>query len=267
MLTRDLLDCGNNVNILPGTPAQPAWTMDVIEQSKQDTLSGRPTGTVAWLFAYGSLVWNPVIDTREQRMASLLSRHRSFYLRLIAGQTTRSVPGRMLAWQDGGKCSGLACRLEEDNSLDEPRLVSVCEIVHGLCRPVWTREGLTDGRIASAFVFVADSEHPQNRVTHELNAVAIDGTTASSPFGSDREYLTYLEEALTRWEIRDSHVSNLARRVRELARMTKCQKFPGLRNRLPIQPHNNAPSATRFRGLLGILSCVLPRYAISSVDQ
>lgn len=216
MLTRDLFDSGSYADLLGGTADQPAWAMEAIEQSMRGTLSERPAGEAVWLFAYGSLMWNPVIDAEEQQLATLGGWHRSFCLRLSAGRATPSVPGRMLALREGEECRGLAFRLAEDTLLDELRLVWIREMVHGLYRPIWAQARLADGRRVSAIAFVAETRHAQYRATDELNTVAADVATASGPLGSNREYLTRLEDALGRWGIHAPHVSDLVQRVKEI---------------------------------------------------
>jgi glutathione-specific gamma-glutamylcyclotransferase len=66
-----------------------------------------------WIFAYGSLIWNPEIEAVEQRRAVAAGWHRSFCLKLTRWRGTRELPALMLALDRGGTCVGLATLLPE----------------------------------------------------------------------------------------------------------------------------------------------------------
>src|SRR5262249_48760753 len=77
-----------------------------------EVLSGAPEGDI-WLFAYGSLIWNPDHDFVEHLRATAIGWHRSFCLRLTRWRGTREVPALMMALDRGGSCTGIAYRLPE----------------------------------------------------------------------------------------------------------------------------------------------------------
>src|SRR3954468_19549479 len=64
-----------------------------------------------WVFAYGSLIWNPEFVPVEQRPATAPGWHRSFCLKLTRWRGTRELPALMLALDRGGSCVGIAYRL------------------------------------------------------------------------------------------------------------------------------------------------------------
>lgn len=64
-----------------------------------------------WVFAYGSLIWNPEFRIAEQRRAVARGWHRSFCLTLTRWRGTRELPALMLALDRGGTCVGMAYRL------------------------------------------------------------------------------------------------------------------------------------------------------------
>lgn len=64
-----------------------------------------------WVFAYGSLIWNPEFEAVEQRRAVAAGWHRSFCLKLTRWRGTRELPALMLALDRGGSCVGIAYRL------------------------------------------------------------------------------------------------------------------------------------------------------------
>ena len=73
-----------------------------------------------WLFAYGSLIWNPELDgILEQQVAVARGWHRSFCLRLTRWRGTRELPALMLALDRGGSCTGVAYRLPDEGKIDQ----------------------------------------------------------------------------------------------------------------------------------------------------
>jgi cation transport protein ChaC len=64
-----------------------------------------------WLFAYGSLMWNPEFDYAEVRPAFLRGYHRRFCLYSRDYRGTPERPGLVLGLDRGGSCHGIAYRL------------------------------------------------------------------------------------------------------------------------------------------------------------
>src|SRR5215475_1826444 len=95
ILTRENLGNGSYRSGL-AMPAHLAWSEAQVEQSLAETWARRPQGPV-WVFAYGSLMWNPLIHCAEQRTATLQGWHRSFCLSSISGRGRPERPGRVLS--------------------------------------------------------------------------------------------------------------------------------------------------------------------------
>ena len=68
-----------------------------------------------WVFAYGSLIWNPEFAFAEQRRARAHGWHRRFCLTLTRWRGTRELPALMLALDRGGTCVGIAYRLADED--------------------------------------------------------------------------------------------------------------------------------------------------------
>src|SRR5258707_894788 len=67
-----------------------------------------------WVFAYGSLMWNPEIAFAEARPAFLHGYHRSFCLYSRDYRGTPERPGLVLGLDRGGSCRGIVYRLPPD---------------------------------------------------------------------------------------------------------------------------------------------------------
>ena len=69
------------------------------------TLAAKPKGAGWWVFAYGSLLWNPLFPVAEMRPAKLNGLHRRFCLWSLASRGTRDCPGLVLGLDRGGAVS------------------------------------------------------------------------------------------------------------------------------------------------------------------
>ncbi len=91
---------------------RPATESDYEEWVHQ-TMASAPTGGF-WVFAYGSLIWNPDFDHVEQRIAQAHGWRRIFCLGWdYRFRGNSEQPGLMLALDRGGSCRGVAFRLPD----------------------------------------------------------------------------------------------------------------------------------------------------------
>jgi cation transport protein ChaC len=93
---------------LPGfRPADDADYAAVVAQ----LLTGAPSGDF-WVFAYGSLIWNPAYEHVETRRAVARGWRRTFCLGWdLRFRGNPEAPGLMLALDRGGQCTGVVHRL------------------------------------------------------------------------------------------------------------------------------------------------------------
>jgi cation transport protein ChaC len=68
-------------------------------------------GKPVWVFAYGSLIWEPVFAHDEAETALLRGYHRALCLYSFDYRGTPAVPGLVLGLDRGGSCRGIAFRL------------------------------------------------------------------------------------------------------------------------------------------------------------
>ena len=81
------------------------------EASLSQALTRYAPGEEAWVFAYGSLMWNPAIEFAERSIARIEGWRRSFCFWMPMGRGTPELPGLMLALEQGGACEGIAYRV------------------------------------------------------------------------------------------------------------------------------------------------------------
>jgi len=80
----------------------------------REMLATRPDGRDVWIFAYGSLLWNPAVEHVEERAGVVPGWHRSFCIRMRDWRGTVDQPGLMMGLDRGGQCRGMALRLAQD---------------------------------------------------------------------------------------------------------------------------------------------------------
>lgn len=167
-----------------------------------------------WVFAYGSLVWNPIIHFSERRPATLRGYHRRFCLWSYIGRGTRDLPGLVLGLDRGGCCRGVSYRLAHHLAREELRLLWRREMAVGSYRPRWIRVvDETDGSEHRAIAFIVNRDHPgyTGKLTQDIVVKAL--SVARGQVGSSADYLMHTVESLISHGIRDQHLIELQQRV------------------------------------------------------
>jgi glutathione-specific gamma-glutamylcyclotransferase len=206
---RDLEE--NRMRELYASEVDPTRTLSDVELSKSltATLDAKPKGAGWWVFAYGSLLWNPLFPVSEMRPATLRGLHRRFCLWSLASRGTRDCPGLVLGLDRGGACRGVAMRLPAMLAIDELHLLWRREMVVDSYRPRWVKLD-ADGRELIALTFVVRRDHPQyaRGLTVAKQVDVLD--SACGAFGSSLDYLERTRVALVAHGIVDPYLERLA---------------------------------------------------------
>jgi cation transport protein ChaC len=160
-----------------------------------------------WVFAYGSLIWNPEFDFLEHRTATASGWHRAFCLRLTRWRGTRDVPALMLALDRGGSCSGIAYRLPPgDHAGQLDRLVRrEIDANPPTNVPRWINVK-TDRGYLRALAFVADPIGRAYAGRLPLDEVADVLARAAGHWGTAAQYLFRTVSKLEEHGIRDRNL-------------------------------------------------------------
>jgi glutathione-specific gamma-glutamylcyclotransferase len=212
-LTRDQLVDGTIRSTL-AMPDDLAWTDADLERSLNETLALRSSGAV-WVFAYGSLIWDPLITSDAHHNATLDGWHRSFCIRSISARGSQSKPGRVLALEAGGQVQGVAFRVPDHLIVDELRLLWAREMGSGVYRPIWTRATLDNGETVEAITFIANPHQVLYEQDSSAQRVAEVAASAVGVFGPNAEYVYALDRALATRNLNDSYVIEVVRRLRQ----------------------------------------------------
>ncbi len=126
-----------------------------LEASLAETLKHHEPSQDVWVFAYGSLMWNPAMQVAESRRANLHGWCRRFCIRLTMGRGTPEVPGLMLGLDRGGVCRGLALRIAAADVSEELGLLWRREMLAGSYVARWVHPEI-DGVRVKALTFVVN---------------------------------------------------------------------------------------------------------------
>jgi cation transport protein ChaC len=214
-MTRQKLMDGSLHRMFLTTPGLVFLTDEEREKSWRDMLDNRPDhGQGVWLFAYGSLIWNPMIHYVESRFARIEGWRRSFCLSAVVGRGTPDQPGLFLGLDSGGQCEGVAYRIAEDTLLEEIAVVWAREMPSGAYIPKWVPLHDQDGHVfGSGIAFTINPAGPHYMATlPEADAVQR-LATAHGVLGSASDYLFQTQAGLCQMGIEDPMVDQLAEAV------------------------------------------------------
>ena len=198
-----------------GAPPDWRYTDARREQMRRETFRGLSVDDL-WVFAYGSLMWDPGIQFVEVRKARLAGYRRHFCLKDVYGaRGTLQTPGLLAALDRGDSCEGLVFRIPKKHVEEETEVL-------------WRREMPLPGYVAAfldvettpgnvnALVFVADHAAekviPDIRRSEQIQYIS----TASGFAGSNLEYLENLVNQLTALGIEDADLLALLQDIRQV---------------------------------------------------
>lgn len=216
VLTRDLLlDDSLQRMVALASPGTQWWSEAERSRSLDRTLALRPLPHEGvWLFAYGSLIWNPTIHFAERRVARIHGWHRAFCLATAAGRGTPENPGLMLGLDHGGTCTGAAFLIPEADIRCELTVLWRREMLAGSYVPRWLTVRALDGTpFGRAIAFTIDRSRPSyaGEITEAETVRRL--ATARGALGTGAEYLFRTRDGLRSLGLRDRNVERLAVQV------------------------------------------------------
>jgi cation transport protein ChaC len=186
------------------------------EASLKQALTRYAPGEEAWIFAYGSLMWNPALEFAESSTCEVQGWHRSFCFWTPLGRGTPELPGLMLALERGGSCEGIAYRLAPDQVRSELAILWNREMLAGFYRPQWVPATLRDGRTVTAVTFEVDDKHCQYCGDLAIEKQAHHIAFAEGRRGACRDYLANTAAHARTLGIHDPYIEDMVARVAHL---------------------------------------------------
>lgn len=152
-------------------------------------MTGPPEGDGDfWVFAYGSLMWNPGFHYLESHRARLDGFHRAFCVYSHHYRGTPDQPGLVLGLMPGGDCHGLAFRVAAANAPTVRAYLDERELVTYAYRPLVAPVEIEAGTVM-ANTYVADPDHPQYAGPLDPETAADIIMRAKGCAGLNRDYL------------------------------------------------------------------------------
>ncbi len=185
------------------------------EATRHAALSSRMDDDL-WIFAYGSLMWDPAFCFNEVRSALAPGFHRSFCLKSEIGRGSQGRPGLMAALDTGGECHGLVFRIGQSAVDEETHIIWRREMLAHAYAPAFIALETPQGPV-EALAFIMDQTAKDYAPELGLEESARLIATGEGLFGTSLDYLDNLAEHFLLLGIEDELFSRLHKRSREIA--------------------------------------------------
>lgn len=138
------------------------WKDEDRERARARSLAGHSPGDL-WVFAYGSLMWDPALRFAAVRRATVPGYARRFILLDDkGGRGTKHAPGLMAALDRGAGCEGLAFLIAAADVDAETEILWRREMIGPGYVPTFVA-AFIGGRTETVLTFVADHSAPEIR--------------------------------------------------------------------------------------------------------
>ena len=184
--------------------------MNTVAAGSPETLWPAP-GADAWVFAYGSLMWNPCFPYEEARRARLFGWHRSLCILSVLNRGSFERPGLALGLDRGGSCAGIGFRLAAAEVVAARVRLWEREMAHAVYTPRIAPVRLHGGETVGALIFVARPGHPQyvgDLAPEKAAALVAQGVGA---YGTALDYLRNVVRHLDDFGIEDRPLRTVLR--------------------------------------------------------
>lgn len=166
-----------------------------------------------WVFAYGSLMWDPALKFAEVRRAHAPGCVRKMILfDDKGGRGTKDAPGLMAALDVGDGCDGLVFRIAAPEVEAETEILFRREVIAPGYIPAFVQVQIDDGMV-DALTFLADHDTPDIRADLPREDQVRYIATGTGILGTSREYLANIVAHFDIMGIEDDHCATLLKDV------------------------------------------------------
>jgi cation transport protein ChaC len=185
---------------------------DELAASRRKALAGADLSAGAWLFGYGSLIWNPAFHFTGRLTGRIWGYHRRFCLWTHLGRGRPERPGLVLGLERGGCCQGVAFHIAPGSVEEELEIVWRREMLSGAYLPRWVDVQTAAGKVR-AIAFVINPAHERYAQLLSDDEIAQVIATASGWLGPCADYLVNTVDHLRALGIHDCPLERLRARV------------------------------------------------------
>ncbi len=180
-----------------------------------------------WVFAYGSLMWDPGFEYEERRVARLYGYHRALCIYAWTYRGSRKNPGLVVGLDAGGSCVGRAYRVKpsmRDQVIEyldarETPDIEDSDLSIDVYRKKWATVRLADNgpdiKKVNAICYVADRRHPQYACDPDIEKQIKCILEGRGNRGTSLDYLANTIQHLDELGIADGPLHQIWQRVLE----------------------------------------------------
>lgn len=211
----------------PTRPSEKIGPFPILTESEraalvEEVLAGAADLDEFWVFAYGSLIWNPCFEPTHQYVATVDGLSRSFSFWTVISRGSPDFPGLgMGVVESDARCTGVIQRIDPKSRDSDLEALWKREMHSSVYRPTWVEAQVRDhttkagspGRSIRALTFVSNRSHPQSAhgLTREEEIEII--LSAGGKFGRCAEYLFRMTETLEQLGVVDPAMQALKNQV------------------------------------------------------
>jgi cation transport protein ChaC len=210
-LTKDNISkghLGDKIKSISGSDK--VLTTEELLQARRKIIPDKGIGEDIYIFAYGSLLWNPTIDYEDEFLAKVYGFHRSFCMKTNLGRGSFKNPGLMLGLDKGGSCQGSAFKLRNSEAIKNIDILFRREMVTGAYKPKLLKTILVNGRKVLSLAFTVDKKHKNYFQDKEIQTKAKMISNAHGFLGTCEEYFQNTLESLSELNIVDSEMTAIS---------------------------------------------------------
>jgi glutathione-specific gamma-glutamylcyclotransferase len=185
----------------------------VVEQESSDqssiSFSDEEYIWADWVFAYGSLIWNPEVDFESSHIGKVFGRHRNFCVRSTKYRGTPSAPGVVLGLDTGGSCIGVVYKLNQTSKTESIEKLYQREMPNRIYTPILVNVHLANNQKVRALTFAANRSHDAYlSMTEEqlLNCLKV----CVGDRGANKDYALNTWRALKAHGVHDERLEKIA---------------------------------------------------------
>jgi cation transport protein ChaC len=189
-------------------------TTEELLNARRNIIPDEGIGEDIYIFAYGSLLWNPTVDYEEECLAKIYGFHRSFCMKTNLGRGSFKKPGLMLGLDRGGSCRGSALKLKKSEAIKNIDILFRREMVTGAYKPKLLKTILEDRRKVISLAFTVDKKHKNYFQNKAIQTKASMISNAHGFLGTCEEYFSNTLQSLSELNIVDSEMIAISKHLK-----------------------------------------------------
>jgi len=169
-----------------------------------------------WIFAYGSLMWNPGFEFIKSVPGLVHGYHRRLCLWSVRYRGNTKQPGLVLGLARGGSCRGYAYRIDKNHQQEVLKYLCERELITGAYDAKICQVNLASGDKINATTFVSKIDHPHfaHKMTTEDTVRIVN--RAKGYRGCNREYVLNTVKRMDQMEIHNTELHRIAKQLESI---------------------------------------------------